>query len=527
MEELQPSAADDAAWAASLRADGNAITRRFGTFWLTRFVFLRALGFVYVVAFAVLWQQIVPLIGAHGLLPARLYLERVQHVLRFWQHPTLFYWGVSDTWLRATAALGLGLSILVLAGLDHAAVLWLLWALYISFVNIGQIFYGYGWESLLLETGALAVFLCPVRSWSSLRDHGPPPRVMFVWLSWLLFRVMFGAGLIKLRGDSCWRDLSCLFYHYETQPVPHALSRILHHAPHWFQRASVLFNHFVEVFAPLALFVPGRTRLAAVGCIVIFQITLILSGNLSFLNWLTIAVALGCVDDSVWRRCLPRRLVSRAEALALAPQQSRARMWSVIGYSCVVAVLSLQPLSNMLSARQVMNTSFEPLRLVNTYGAFGSVGRERDEIILEGTADPQPSAASTWLPYEFECKPGDVLRMPCWITPYHYRLDWQMWFAAMSQYEQEPWLLRLVHKLLQNDPAQRALLAHAPFTDAPPRYIRILRYRYHFSALGAQAYWSRELVGQYMPAVSLHDERLLFLLEQYGFDRDYSGGRWH
>jgi hypothetical protein len=513
----QLEGADDAALVSAMRSRRGLEAAGVGSsFWLTRSVFLRALAGIYAVAFAVLCQQVVPLIGAQGLLPAEVYLERIGAVTSFWQQPSLFWFGCSDRMLQLSAASGLLLSLLAVCGVDHALLMAALWVLYLSFVHVGQIFYGYGWETLLLEAGFLSIFLGPWTKFRSLRDATPPPTVMFIWLWWLLFRVMFGAGMIKLRGDACWRDLSCLFYHYETQPVPHALSRILHFAPRWFHQLGVLFNHFVELVVPFGLFCRRRIRHAAVACVIAFQGFLIASGNLSFLNWLTMAIALGGLDDGVWRKLLPSRWLLRSEQLTANARPNRARTCFVVAYSIAVVLLSISPALNMLSPRQQMNTSFEPLHLVNSYGAFGSIGRERDEIILEGTTDHTLSNATRWRPYEFKCKPGDVRRTPCWITPYHYRLDWQMWFAAMSRIDHEPWLVNLIYKLLQNDPAQLALLDGNPFPNMPPRYIRAELYRYHFAALGSGRYWRRERVAGYLPAVSLQDGSLHAFLLQYG-----------
>ena len=501
------AAEDDSAILSALRP------RPAATFHVTRAVFLRALGFIYAVAFAVLYNQCLALFGRAGLLPADIYVARLRSAWSFWQHPTLFWWGVTDHVLSGCSAAGLLLSLLVVCGVDHVSILFALWALYLSFVHIGQIFYGYGWETLLLETGALALFLAPVRQLRSARDPRPVPGVMFWLLCWLLFRLMFGAGLIKLRGDSCWRDLTCLYYHYETQPNPHPLSRVLHWAPRWFHQFGVLFNHFVEVIVPFGLFVP-RLRHAAVGFTIAFQALLIFSGNLSFLNWLTIVVALSCVDDRVWHKLLPGRLGVRVEQPA-----SRSRVIAVGLYCAIVALLSISPALNLLSSRQQMNTSFEPLHLVNSYGAFGSIGRERDVVILEGTTDPQLSAATRWREYELPCQPGDLRRRPCWITPYHYRLDWQMWFAALSEAGQEPWFVHLVYKLLRNERQVLSLFASQPFGREAPRFVRAERYRYRFTPLGSDAYWQRERVGSYLPPLSVDDLRLYGFLSDYGLLR--------
>lgn len=485
------------------------------TYQLTRFVFLRALGFVYSVAFLVLWQQMLPLFGSKGLMPATRFLERIRRDLTFWDLPTLFYWGASDAVLQALAGLGLALSLCVMLGAENSLLMAAVWLLYLSFVHIGQDFYGYGWEILLLEVGFLSCFIAPLRSILPLSAATPPSRPV-IWLTrWLVFRVMFGAGMIKIRGDPCWRDLTCLAYHYETQPNPHPLSWLLHQAPLWFHKVGVAFNHLVELLAPFFVWGPGRVRHLAGGLIVAFQVMLIASGNLSFLNWLTIAVAIPCFDDTLLRRIVPSRLARRAEQLELnATAPGRAQL-AVVGVLCVfVAIASYAPITNMLSPRQRMNTSFDPLHLVNSYGAFGSVGKVRDEVILEGTSDTSLGPHTQWREYEFHCKPGDVKRRPCLITPYHLRIDWQMWFAALSDYENEPWIVHLMFKLMHNDPGALSLLANQPFPDAPPRYVRAELYRYEFTRLGDgnDAYWSRTRLDTYIAPLSVRDPNLLEFL---------------
>src|SRR5262245_30633503 len=356
------------------------------SYWLTRFVLLRLLGLVYLFAFLSLAQQVLPLIGHDGLLPADALLARLtahfgSRRAGFAASPSLFWLGVSDRVLLATAWLGVGLSTVVLAGFANALLLAVLWALYLSFVHIGQDWYGYGWEIQLIETGFLAIFLCPL-----LDPHPfprrPPPVVVFWLYRWLIFRIMLGAGLIKLRGDRCWRELTCLYWHYETQPIPNPLSRRLHFMPHWFHRLGVLFNHFAEMVAPWFAFGPAPLRHAAGIVLLALQVFLIVSGNLSFLNWLTIVPILACFDDSLLRRVLPGALVRRADAARESAVPSRLQQATALALAALVAVLSVDPIANLLSQRQIMNTSFSRLELVNTYGAFGTVGRERDEIVF-------------------------------------------------------------------------------------------------------------------------------------------------
>jgi len=248
-----------------------------------------------------------------------------------------------------------------------------------------------------------------------------------------------------------------------------------------------------------------------------FQTLLILSGNLSFLNYLTVVPILACFDDRLLARVLPARLVARAERARRDAQASRAQAVASFALVALVALLSLNPVANLLSGRQIMNTSFEPFDLVNTYGAFGSVGRERDEIVFEGTSDAKPDADSDWRAYEFPCKPGDPARRPCVVSPYQPRLAWQLWFAAMSTPERYPWTLRLVWKLLHADPSALALLESNPFPDAPPRFIRADLYRYRFAAPGSGVWWRREKLGPWLPPLGSDDPRLLRFLRAYGW----------
>jgi len=490
---------------------------------LTRFVLLRGLGFIYCVAFAILVQQVLPLLGARGILPIPFFLKRIGALsdsrLSAWlTAPSLFWLDSSDTALLALAWLGFGLGLACLLGVCNAPLLALAWIVYGSFVHTGQIFYGYGWDMLLLETGFLAIFLAP--AWHPWPRSSPVPALPVIWLlRWLLFRLMFGAGLIKLRGDPCWSDLSCLVYHYETQPNPHPLSWLLHQAPVWFHQAGVLTNHLVEVVAPFGLFGPRRVRHLAGAAIAAFQVTLILSGNLSFLNWLTLLIACACFDDGWLRRVVPARLVRRVIADAPAPL-SRGRQHVTLALCAVVALLSVGPIANLLSPRQRMNTSFEPFNLVNSYGAFGSVSRVRHEVVLEGARVASPGTLPEerdWREYEFPCKPGDPARAPCLVTPYHYRLDWQMWFASLSSAEYEPWIVHLVLQLLQGDRAVLGLLRHNPFPDAPPTHVRASLYRYAFTRFGEAGWWRRERVGPYLPVFTKDDPGLLAFSRRNGW----------
>ena len=464
-------------------------------YWLSRFLFQRGLALIYLIAFVVAINQWRPLLGEHGLLPAPAFLRQV--TLR--QAPSVFHVRYSDRMLAGVAWAGTVVSAGALVTLTDRAptavsmLLWaLLWCSYLSMVNIGQVFYGFGWESLLLEAGFLGIFLGSF-------DTAPP--LLMVWaLRWLLFRLEFGAGLIKLRGDPCWRNLTCLRFHHETQPLPNPLSWHFHHLPGALHRVEVLGNHFAQLVAPLALFAPQPVASLGATVIVVTQLWLVLSGNFSWLNLLTIVLALACIDDASWRHVLP---VSQ-------PGQVGGPLWYavvVIAVTALIAYLSSWPIRNMASRRQLMNASFNSLHLVNTYGAFGSVTRVRNEVVVQGTGDAVLTPSTDWKEYVFKGKPGDVRRRPRQVAPYHLRLDWLMWFAALSPAYAHGWFVALVVKLLRNDRDTLRLLAGNPFPDGPPRYIRAQLYRYRFSTRHERsatgAWWVRTRAGEYLPAVSL------------------------
>jgi hypothetical protein len=489
--------------------------------WLGRFVILRLLGLVYLMAFLALFEQGPALLGAHGLTPLGDYLDAVAGELGsrgagFRAMPSVFWLGAGDGALRAAGLVGVVLSGAVLLGYANALVLAALCALQISISNVGQTWYAFGWEIQLVETGFLCIFLVP------LTDGRPFPRrapsYITIWLlRWLAMRIMWGAGLIKLRGDPCWRDLTCLDYHFETQPIPSPLSPYFHALPAWAHEVGVLFNHVVELGAPLLVLAGRRGRVVAGALMAALQIVLILSGNLSFLNWLTLVPIAACFDDGVWSRLLPRALAARAAAARAAATPSRAQGLLVAGLAALVAVLSVTPVLNLFSGTQVMNTSFTALPLVNTYGAFGSVGRQRDQLVIEGTRDEVVTPQTRWIAYQPRCQPADPARRPCWMSPYHRRLDWLLWFAAMGTPRQYPWAVHLVAKLLEGDREALSLFAADPFAGARPRHVRVDLYRYELARPGAPTWWTRTRTGPWLPPVSLDEPALQEFLRRKGW----------
>jgi hypothetical protein len=468
------------------------------SYWLVCLVFRRILGFVYLLAFIGTATQFTPLLGENGVLPLTQYAQRV----RFRDAPSLFHQFPNDTLITGCAWLGVGLSILAVTGIPAligtvaSVLLWgVLWLLYLSFVNAGRTFYAFGWESLLLETGFLAIFLGGMATTT--------PDLVVWLLRWVLFRVMFGAGLIKLRGDECWREFTCLFYHYETQPMPNPLSWYFDKLPGWIQTTSIGVHHVVELVVPFLYFAPQPIAAIAGILTILYQLWLMVSGNFAWLNFLTIVLAISTFNDALLGEILsitPPATHSPSAALSIA----------VLGLTLLVVVLSYWPVRNMLSSQQSMNRSFDPLHLVNTYGAFGSITRDRYELVIEGTHDDHITDETDWHAYEFKGKPTDPGDRPPQWAPYHLRLDWQLWFAAMTPRPRRRWFPRFIQKLLEGDDNVLSLLDHNPFPDDPPTHIRVQRYRYRYTTRDERRetgdWWHREAINDYYGPISLDEQ---------------------
>jgi hypothetical protein len=462
---------------------------------IARFLIERGLAAIYLIGFVVALRQFPALCGEHGLEPAPAFLRLV----RLRDAPSLFHWGYSDTRLRLVAWTGIIIAVAIVVGLPQAAplpvmmVAWfVLWVLYQSIVNVGGTFYGFGWETLLLEAGFLAIFLG--------NDQIAPPLPVLLAFRWLAFRVEFGAGLIKLRGDACWRDLTCMEFHHETQPMPNPLSWFFHHLPRRVHRIEAIGNFAAQLVLPFGLFLPQPIGSIAALLMILTQLYLVVSGNYAWLNWVTIVVMTAAVADPVVRLMLPIAS-SHVEA---------APAWftvSVILLTLLVITLSWFPVRNLLSPNQAMNASFDPFRLVNTYGAFGSVSRVRDEVIVEGTDAVDPTPDAEWREYGFKGKPGRVERVPPQIAPYHLRLDWLMWFLPLSPRYGERWFVPFLTRLLEGDGPTLALLRNNPFPDGPPAHVRARLFRYRFSSFQERratgAWWVRRPIGEFVPPLRL------------------------
>jgi predicted DCC family thiol-disulfide oxidoreductase YuxK len=480
---------------------------RLPTYLLTRRFFFIGLGLVYFVAFASLGVQIVGLVGQNGILPAGQYLEAAREQLgpeAPWRIPTLAWFDSSDAALRGMCVGGAALSCLLVLGVAPVLMLVLLWVLYLSLSGAAQTFLDYQWDILLLETGFLAILLASWRFWPRPADE-PPPSVFALWLvRWLLFRLLFGSGIVKLlSGDATWRDFTAMPVHYETQPLPIWTSWFVYHLPEWFHRASVIGMYAIELVVPFFIFLGHRLRIVACVLFVVLQATIAATGNYTFFNLLTVVLCIPLLDDRLLRWFLPRRWGERVVSVASRPRRPRFQcaLTGVVGLVVIVAsglrfYGQLYSRAELPEWGQRLLVQIAPLRSVNTYGLFAEMTTERPEIIIEGSHDGRE-----WREYEFKWKPGDVGRRPGLVAPHQPRLDWQMWFAALGSRSSVPVVMNLMVRLLEGAPEVLELLAENPFADEPPVYIRAVVYDYRFTDVETRratgAWWRREWKGLY------------------------------
>ncbi|MFP6626822.1 MAG: lipase maturation factor family protein [Deltaproteobacteria bacterium] len=476
---------------------------------LVRWVFLKGMGVVYAVAFLSLWVQVHGLIGSRGILPVGPWLESVgmqqATVWRFVKVPTLLWLGSGDTALHLLCAAGL-LSSLALAGglLPRLGALGA-WLCYLSLFTAGRVFLSFQWDILLLEAGFLALLFAPGRLRPGVFG-GRPPSAAVVWLlRWLLFRLMFLSGAVKLlSGDAAWSDLTALGFHWQTQPLPVATSWYLHQLPGWSQQVLCAGVFVVELIVPFFVFAPRRLRLLACGIFLFFQALIVATGNYAFFNLLTVVLCICLLDDDWLGHMLPKRMAGVASKPPVAARCFTAAAAFAALVSLLVVTSGAQFAGRLGTplppALRGLVSALAPLRLTNSYGLFSVMSRKRPEIIVEGSMD-----GKTWQAYEFKWKPGDLQGRPRIVAPHQPRLDWQMWFAALGSYHRNPWFVSFVGRLLEGSPQVLGLLANDPFDGRPPRYARAVVYDYSFSSPGDDAWWRRVPLRLYMPVMQRPD----------------------
>lgn len=491
-----------------------------------RGLFLRGLALIYLVALVSLWTQIDGLVGTHGILPADQFMTGVTEQVaangigldRYRRLPTLCWFSASDAALHWQCAAGVGLAVLVLFGIAPLPCLALLWLIYLSLSTVCREFLGFQWDNLLLETGFLAIFLAPRRLWPRRSRTTSPSRVVLWLLRLLLFKLMFQSGAVKLMsGDGLWRNLTALTVHYETQPLPTWIGWYAHQLPFWLQKSSCAIMFGIELAVPFLIFAPRRPRMLAAMLLVSLQVLILLTGNYTFFNWLTILLCVPLLDDFALRRISFR---SRRRNEADNPQAEPVRLLSsaatvqwrrlvtiplaviVVSITCLQLFRTFRSSPAFLQPVAAVHQWIAPFRSLNSYGLFAVMTPARPEILVEGSND-----GIIWLPYEFKYKPGDLKRRPAFVAPHQPRLDWQMWFAALGRWPDHPWFGNFCLRLLQGSPEVLALLEANPFPDAPPRYLRATTYDYRFTDISERRqtghWWRREKPREYLPVISL------------------------
>jgi hypothetical protein len=477
---------------------------------VVRAFYIRSVAAVYVIAFVSFWRQAHGLIGERGILPAASYLQSAAEqlgtldaVLRL---PTLLWLGAGDQALHLLCITGVTSAFLGVIGWAPAICLSICWVCYLSIVHAGQVFFSYQWDTLLLEAGLLTILWAPMALWPQFVWPGTPPRAA-LWLSrWLLFRLMWSSGVVKLlSGDPTWRSLSATHFHYETQPIPSWVSHFAHHLPPWFHTLEVVFTLGIELILPLAIFGPRRWRLAAVAGFVLLQLCIALTGNYGFFNLLSLVLCLPLLTSGWWSqepgvgplvgpvvgppgRNLPAMLVL---PVALVLFLSGAMNLTATVGRPLGGIPWLQPVERALA----------PLHLSSRYGLFAWMTTKREEIVVEGSQD-----GSDWEAYEFHWKPSHPARRPSFAVLHMPRLDWQLWFAALRGYEKAPWFGHFAARLLEAEPSVLGLMFRDPFDGTPPHYLRARLFDYHFSSPDQRSegiWWNRTELRSYTPELSL------------------------
>lgn len=482
------------------------------SYFIARWIFLRLLGLIYLAAFVSLGVQVMGLAGSHGIMPAENFLKSVSEQVGsdgYWMLPTLCWFNAGDAFLKFLCWGGTGLSLILIFDFSPPIILFFLWLFYLSVSVACQDFLWFQWDILLLETGFLAIFLAPWRilpSWSR-QARSCSLALWLLW--WLLFRLMFESGCVKLLShDPSWKSLTALQFHYETQPLPTWIGWYAHQLPVWFQKISCVAMFGIELAVPFLIFLPRRLRIFAAFSIILLQTSILLTGNYCFFNWLTIGLSILLLDDAFLKWILPRRLSEKIELPSVRIGEiflKRILVWFVAAIFIVIGGIQVIGMFKRIPrplAEMVMRLS--SFRTINSYGLFAVMTTERPEIIVEGSND-----GKEWLPYEFKWKPGDLNRRPKFIAPHQPRLDWQMWFAALSDYRSNPWFINFLSRLLMGESEVTSLLEKNPFPQSPPKYIRAVLYDYHFTDAETRkkdgSWWTRTLKGLYCPVVSLRN----------------------
>ena len=472
-------------------------------------LFVSVLAVSYACAFASIWIQAGGLMGPSGILPAhQLFFAACEQLGReaWYDYPSLCWFLGDGAGLDCLCAAGLLLSVLLFLRIAPAVCLLLMWACYLSLATAGQDFFNFQWDALILESTLVAVCVVP---WTLRRTTVPynPPKLGRYLIWWLLFRLMFLSGAVKLRsGDPTWRHLTALTFHYQTQPLPTPVAWYAHQLPHVAQVACCAVLLLIELAAPFGLLAPRRIRHGAVLSLIGLQLLIALTGNYAFFNLLTIGLCLAALDDDWWRGIhwgvepVPAEVETPRRRLRLAAVRWFAAV--SVGITFFEVAADLSPGAARSPLVRFLIPLVDPVRSFNVYGLFQVMTVERPELIFEGSDDGRE-----WKEYTLPFKPGDPSVRPKWVAPYQPRLDWQLWFAALGSADANPWVSTVCEKLLRGNAAVLRLFARNPFPDHPPRYVRVVRYRYEFTDSAERArtgnWWRRTPLDFYISPVTL------------------------
>jgi predicted DCC family thiol-disulfide oxidoreductase YuxK len=454
---------------------------------LIEWLFLRLLALIYLIAFASLGVQVPGLIGAHGILPVDEYLQAAASALGPWKVwrlvPSVFWMAHTDAVLTGSCIAGAAVAVVLLLGFFQRSCLVVLFVLYLSLCSVGQDFLSFQWDMLLLEAGFLAIFL------------GSSTTV--IWLFRLLvFRLMFSSGAVKLlSGDPSWHSLRAMSFHYFTQPLPTPVAWYMQQLPFWFHKYSTVGVFFIELVTPFFIFLPRRLRFFSAFCLIFLQVLILATGNYAFFNWLSIALLLFLFDDAALPGWSPPR------AARAAPRKVAIAVAVLVIFLGVFEMMATFGVALPGPASEIVRLT-APFGIVNSYGLFAVMTTTRPEITVQGSND-----GVNWQDYEFVYKPGPLNRRPPWVAPHQPRLDWQMWFAALSTYRNNPWFVNFMVRLLEGSPEVLRLMKTNPFPKTPPRYVRATMSNYRFTDWDERRktgnWWKAEAGGVYLPAISL------------------------
>jgi hypothetical protein len=510
-----------------------------------RWIFLRCLGLIYFSAFYSLLFQIRGLIGPDGILPAADYLKAVASAfpaMKFWYAPTLFWFGATDHAIMTVCWLGVVASLLVILNIWPRASLLVCFICFLSFVSAAQDFSNYQSDGMLLEAGFIALFFAPPGFLPGLGRANPPSRASLFLLQWEWFRIYFESGVAKIAsGDVAWRKLTAMDDYYQNGPLPTWIGWYVQQLPHWFHASAVIYTLVTELIIVWMLFLPRRFRILCFCIVTPFEVSIILTANYTFLNYLVFLLGFLLLDDRLIGWIVPAGIRTRVEAITSwsflktpvpgevgnAKLNNRSQVtWrerlTLFRRSIVLVCLGFVFYAATAQLIWMFAPSFplpqppvralEPLRIANRYGLFAVMTHGRYEIEFQGSQD-----GKTWTAYPFRYKPQDLHEAPGIYAPYQPRFDWNLWFASLGPWQDSRFVVWTEERLIKNNGDVLELFAKNPFPNAPPREVRAVIYQYWFTDLRTKKvngnWWRRELLGEYAPALQRQPDGKIALLE--------------